>query len=127
MPTSFSPNEKPGRAAQMQRDRQRPASSRNYKELQETLYQNFGFTQLRPGQREAIESVLRGQHTLAIMPSGGGKSLCYQLPALKLRGRTLVVSPLISLMKDQAEKLEDTGGGASEINSSLSEREQALV
>jgi ATP-dependent DNA helicase RecQ len=127
MPTSFSSNEKPVRAKQTQRDRQDSASSRDYKELQETLYQNFGFTQLRAGQREAIESVLRGQHTLAIMPSGGGKSLCYQLPALKLRGRTLVVSPLISLMKDQAEKLEDTGEGASEINSSLSEREQALV
>lgn len=121
---STSSHRKAASAATARRSR-RAKTAPDYKLLQETLRQTFGITQLRPGQREAIENVLRGRNTLAIMPSGGGKSLCYQLPALKIPGMTLVVSPLISLMKDQADKLENTGAGAMEINSSLSDKDQA--
>ena len=69
----------------------------------------FGIEQLREGQQHVIDSVLDGKDTLAIMPTGGGKSLCYQIPAKMLEGITIVVSPLISLMKDQLEKLEELG------------------
>ncbi|HYD97313.1 MAG TPA: ATP-dependent DNA helicase RecQ [Noviherbaspirillum sp.] len=97
------------------------------KALQKTLHETFGIRHLRPGQQEVIDSVLHGNHTLAVMPTGAGKSLCYQLPALKMPGITLVVSPLISLMKDQAGKLETAGVGATEVNSTLSTREEASV
>lgn len=96
----------------------------NVETWRKTLREAFGITRLRPGQQEVIESVLHGHHTLAVMPSGAGKSLCYQLPALKMPGSTLVVSPLISLMKDQAAKLEDKGVPATEVNSMLSTREK---
>lgn len=96
-------------------------------ELRKTMHDTFGITALRPGQREVIDSVLQGRHTLAIMPTGAGKSLCYQLPALKIPGVTVVVSPLISLMKDQAEKLESAGVGAAEVNSTLTSREETSV
>lgn len=96
-------------------------------ELHETLNETFGIEELRPGQKEVIDSVLRRCHTLAIMPTGAGKSLCYQLPALKMPGMTIVVSPLISLMKDQASKLESAGVGAAEVNSTLTTREEASV
>jgi ATP-dependent DNA helicase RecQ len=92
--------------------------------LARTLQNTFGISHFRPGQREVIESVLQGHHTLAIMPTGSGKSLCYQLPALKKPGMTVVVSPLISLMKDQADKLESAGLEAVQLNSHFSEREQ---
>jgi ATP-dependent DNA helicase RecQ len=69
--------------------------------------------------------VLNGRHTLAIMPTGSGKSLCYQLPGLHLHGTTIVVSPLISLMKDQADKLTDCGIDTSQLNSALSARKTA--
>lgn len=74
---------------------------------QRLLRERFGMTELRPGQEEVIESVLEGHHTLAVMPTGSGKSLCYQLPALCEPGVTVVVSPLIALMQDQEEKLAD--------------------
>jgi ATP-dependent DNA helicase RecQ len=93
--------------------------------LEETLLDTFGFTTLRPGQQEVIESVIHGNDTLAIMPTGAGKSLCYQLPALKMPGTTIVVSPLISLMKDQVDKLEEAGVAAAEVNSTLTAREEA--
>ena len=89
------------------------------KRLQDLLRRRFGLRQLRPGQREVIESVLAGRDTLAIMPSGAGKSLCYQLPALHMRGTTVVVSPLIALMKDQSDKLESRGVQAAAVNSAL--------
>ena len=69
----------------------------------------FGIQRLRPGQDEVIRSIMGGRNTLAIMPTGAGKSLCYQLPALHLDGTTLIVSPLISLMKDQVDKLDEAG------------------
>lgn len=96
-------------------------------ELRDTLQEAFGLRRLRPGQREVIDSVLARRHTLAVMPTGAGKSLCYQLPALKMPGATVVVSPLISLMKDQAEKLEDVGLDAAEVNSTLTTREEEEV
>jgi ATP-dependent DNA helicase RecQ len=82
-----------------------------------TLKQVFGLARLRPGQQTVIERVLAGQCTLAIMPTGAGKSLCYQLPALLLPGRTVVVSPLIALMKDQCESLLAVGVKAVQLNS----------
>ena len=88
------------------------------------LRRTFRLQRLRPGQREVIDSVLAGRDTLAIMPSGAGKSLCYQLPALQMRGTTIVVSPLIALMKDQSDKLEERGVDAAAVNSALSARER---
>jgi ATP-dependent DNA helicase RecQ len=84
----------------------------------------FGIAQLRDGQQRVIDSVLDGKDTLAIMPTGSGKSLCYQIPARILEGMTIVVSPLISLMKDQLEKLEEMGIRAVQVNSSLSAGEE---
>jgi len=84
----------------------------------------FGIQQLRDGQQRVIDSVLDGKDTLAIMPTGSGKSLCYQIPARILEGMTIVVSPLISLMKDQLEKLEEMGIRAVQVNSSLSAEEE---
>ncbi|RJG17787.1 RecQ family ATP-dependent DNA helicase [Massilia cavernae] len=84
----------------------------------------FGIERLRDGQRRVIDSVLDGKDTLAIMPTGSGKSLCYQIPARIFPGTTIVVSPLISLMKDQLEKLVELGIGATQVNSSLSRAEE---
>ncbi|HZO02908.1 MAG TPA: RecQ family ATP-dependent DNA helicase [Burkholderiales bacterium] len=92
--------------------------------LHHLLRRTFRLRRLRPGQREVVDSVLAGRDTLAIMPSGAGKSLCYQLPALKMRGTTVVVSPLIALMKDQSDKLEEHGVDAAAVNSALSARER---
>ena len=78
----------------------------------------FGFSDFRPGQREIIEAVLRGDPTIAVLPTGAGKSLCYQLPALLLDGLTVVVSPLIALMKDQVDALSARGVKAGMLNSS---------
>src|SRR6187431_1485296 len=83
----------------------------------------FGLEAFRPGQQEVINSIVGGRDTIAIMPTGAGKSLCYQLPALHLPGTTVVVSPLISLMKDQVDKLEQAGLEAAQLNSALTTRE----
>jgi RecQ family ATP-dependent DNA helicase len=90
-----------------------------------SLKETFGHRTLRPGQREVIERVLAGRDTLALMPTGAGKSLCYQLPALHLEGITVVVSPLIALMKDQADKLAEAGVDAAALNSTLRAAEEA--
>ncbi|MDQ1923676.1 RecQ family ATP-dependent DNA helicase [Massilia pseudoviolaceinigra] len=84
----------------------------------------FGVESLRDGQQQVIDSVLDGKDTLAIMPTGSGKSLCYQIPARILDGTTIVVSPLISLMKDQLEKLDALGVRAVQVNSSLTREEE---
>ena len=81
--------------------------------------QVFGLSALRPGQQAVIDAVLAKQHTLAIMPTGAGKSLCYQVPAMLMPGMTLVVSPLIALMRDQAEKLTALGLDAVQVNSAI--------
>src|SRR5208283_2519586 len=83
------------------------------------LRQYFGFADFKPGQREVIEHLLAGKSAAAVFPTGGGKSLCYQLPALVLPGLTLVVSPLIALMKDQIDALAARGIAARRIDSTL--------
>jgi ATP-dependent DNA helicase RecQ len=95
--------------------------------LRKTLRDIFGIPRLRPGQEEAIASVMQKRDTVVIMPTGAGKSLCYQLPALHLPGTTLVVSPLISLMKDQVDKLTEAGIGAVQLNSAVRASEQKDV
>jgi ATP-dependent DNA helicase RecQ len=87
--------------------------------LRSLLRSVFGFEALRPGQRAVIDSVLGGRHTLAVMPTGAGKSLCYQLPALLLPGMTVVVSPLIALMRDQHDKLIALGVASAQVNSAV--------
>lgn len=89
----------------------------------EALRTHFGFACLRPGQDEVVQAVMQGRDVLAIMPTGGGKSLCYQLPALCREGITLVASPLIALMKDQVDALRRKGIPAAMINSSLTAEE----
>lgn len=91
---------------------------------QEGLHKHFGFEQFREPQDEIVQAILSGRDTLVIMPTGGGKSLCYQLPALMLPGVTLVISPLIALMKDQVDALNARGIAAAMINSSQSWEEQ---
>ncbi|AZQ13055.1 DNA helicase RecQ [Shewanella khirikhana] len=86
--------------------------------LSHCLQQVFGYRDFRPGQRDVMERVCQGEDALVIMPTGGGKSLCYQVPALVLPGVTLVVSPLISLMKDQVDSLSQSGVSAAYLNSS---------
>src|SRR4051812_18846246 len=91
--------------------------------LSRLLRDIFGHRRLRIGQRLVIDRVLAGRSTLAVMPTGAGKSLCYQLPALLLPGQTVVVSPLIALMKDQCEKLNDKGVHAVQLNSQCTAEE----
>ncbi len=91
------------------------------------LQERFGFASLKPGQSEVIARLLDGRSSLAVFPTGGGKSLCYQLPALLFEGVTLVVSPLIALMKDQIDALRARGVAASRIDSSLSAEEYRAV
>jgi ATP-dependent DNA helicase RecQ len=92
--------------------------------LEECLQAHFGLDGFREGQRDVIDSVLAGRHTLAVMPTGRGKSLCYQLPAMVLPGVTMVISPLIALMKDQVDALNAKGISATFINSSLDPYDQ---
>lgn len=89
-------------------------------ELQELLVRNFGWSEFKPGQSAVIARLLQGKSTLAVFPTGGGKSLCYQLPALQFSGLTVVVSPLIALMKDQIDQLSAKGVTAVRLDSSLS-------
>ncbi|MDY8136238.1 DNA helicase RecQ [Aquimarina sp. 2201CG5-10] len=97
------------------------------KEILHTLKEYFGYDQFRPLQQEIIDSIFTGNDNLVIMPTGGGKSICYQLPALLLPGITLVISPLIALMKDQVDGLLANGIQAAFVNSSQTENEQQEI
>ena len=88
------------------------------------LRDRFGFQEFRQAQKQVIDKVMAGQSTLAVMPTGSGKSLCYQLPALAFPNLTLVVSPLIALMKDQVDQLSQRGLPATVINSTVSREQQ---
>ena len=91
------------------------------------LKEVFGYDAFRPGQESVIAAILSGRDVMAVMPTGAGKSICYQIPALILPGITLVVSPLISLMQDQVSALIQNGVRAAYINSLLSERQIKLA
>ena len=96
-------------------------SASTVRKTQRILRDQFGMSALRPGQAEVIASVLEGHNTLAVMPTGSGKSLCYQLPALCEPGVTVVVSPLIALMQDQEDKLQELGMEAAVFNSATAQ------
>lgn len=96
--------------------------------LESVLQQYFGYGHFRPGQKEIITTLLAKQDALGVLPTGGGKSICYQLPALIMPGLTVVVSPLISLMKDQVDTLQQQGIAAAYLNSTISEGDfQAII
>ena len=94
---------------------------------QQLLSQVFGFDEFRPGQAEIVEAVLAGRNVLAIMPTGGGKSLCFQLPALCREGVTVVISPLIALMRDQVRALREAGVEAGALTSGNTPEETDAV
>ena len=100
-----------------------PSSNLDPARIAETLRHGFGFDRFRPGQEAVVIDALRGRDLLAVMPTGGGKSLCYQLPALLRPGLTIVLSPLIALMQDQVRLLADNGIAATALNSTLGARE----
>jgi ATP-dependent DNA helicase RecQ len=95
--------------------------------IHNTLKTIFGFHDFRPPQQDVIERVIAGEDVFLVMPTGGGKSLCYQIPALHREGVAIVVSPLISLMKDQVDALVANGVPATCLNSSLSSAEVGRV
>ncbi|MFO8069803.1 MAG: ATP-dependent DNA helicase RecQ [Alkalibacterium sp.] len=102
------------------------------KKLEEQMYemlnQKFGHATFRPGQKEAIEAALNGKHSLVMLPTGSGKSLCYQLPSYFMPGATLVVSPLLSLMQDQVETMKRNGEkSVVALNSFMSQKEKSLI
>src|SRR5262249_61900617 len=92
--------------------------------VHQLLHERFGHQHFRPGQEAIIDALLQGQHVLIVMPTGSGKWLCEQLTALSEDGCTLVISPLIALMKDQVDSLQERGIAATFVNSSLSAQEQ---
>src|SRR5262245_38396738 len=103
------------------------AASPSLETLQGILRSVWGYGGVRPLQVEAMQSVLAGRDSVVVLPTGGGKSLCFQAPALAMDGLAVVVSPLISLMKDQVDALQDSGVPAACVNSTLSPAERKRV
>ncbi len=101
-----------------------PGAQGDRRTLTRKLQDQFGFRQFRPGQERAVQSAMDGHNTVVVMPTGSGKSVCFQLPALSLVGTTVVVSPLIALMKDQADALRERGVSVVAMNSTLSATEE---
>ena len=95
--------------------------------MQETLSHYFGYDTFRPGQEEIISKIIDHRNVLGVLPTGGGKSICYQVPGLMLGGTTIVIRPLISLMKDQVDQLKAMGINAAFINSSLTQKQQKEI
>lgn len=93
----------------------------------EALQQYFGHATFRDGQEEVVDAILQGRDVLGIMPTGAGKSVCYQLSAMLLSGLTIVISPLISLMKDQVDSLLEIGISAAYLNSSMDADRKSVV
>ena len=107
--------------------RESPLDRPAYADVRAALKQVFGYDDFRPGQKELIDAILAGREVLGVMPTGAGKSICYQIPALTLPGCAIVISPLISLMKDQVGQLVQSGVPAAYLNSSLTERQLSLA
>ncbi|MBV8362613.1 MAG: DEAD/DEAH box helicase [Deltaproteobacteria bacterium] len=101
-------------------------AARRWRTLKRAAHDVFGIDRLRPGQAEVLQALMDGADVLAIMPTGYGKSLCYQLPSLSFPGSTVIVSPLISLMKDQSDKLRAIGIATAQVNSALPVRRRVL-
>ena len=97
--------------------------STRYEKCLHNLRRIWGYEDFRPGQDQAVEAVCKGEKTLCIFPTGAGKSLCYQVPAVSFEGLCLVISPLVALMEDQVKQLQSRGVSATFINSSLSYQE----
>ena len=100
---------------------------KTYMGTQAVLSQVFGFENFRPGQKEVVDSLMAGRNVLAVMPTGSGKSLCYQVPALAMGGLAVVVSPLVALMQDQVAALKLAGVEAETINSSASREDNVEI
>src|SRR3954470_8158727 len=101
-----------------------PGDRISWREIRQVAQRRFGITTFRPGQRELIQAVLAGRDALGILPTGAGKSLCFQLPSLFLKGTVVVVSPLIALMQDQISRLEAAEIEAARLDSSASPAQQ---
>ena len=95
--------------------------------METTLSHYFGYETFRPGQKEIISKIIDHRNVLGVLPTGGGKSICYQVPGLMLDGTTIVISPLISLMKDQVDQLNAAGINAAYLNSSMTQKQQKAV
>src|ERR1700761_1495174 len=98
-----------------------------WRRVADVARRRFGFSSFRAGQRELIEAAINGRNALGILPTGAGKSLCFQVPALFLEGTVVVVSPLIALMQDQIEHLSDTEIAAARLDSTVPQTEQAAL